>query len=96
MADTFQEIFESTLDFHAPVKKKSARAEFAPWLIPRLRKRMMTRDRLRKMATKNPELWTAYAKQRNNVTIEVRKAIDDYYKVLVEKNKGDPKNVEDN
>ena len=43
------------------------------------------------MATKNPELWTAYAKQRNNVTIEIRNAIEDYYKVLVEKNKEEPK-----
>ena len=93
MADTFQEIFESTLDFHAPIKKKKVRAEFAPWLTPKLRKNMMTRDRLKKMATKNPELWAAYARQRNNVTKEIRKAVEDHYKVLVEKNKGDPKKM---
>ena len=52
---------------------------------------MMTRDGLKKMAKKNPELWTAYAKQRNNVTKEISKAIEDNYNVLVEKNKGDPK-----
>ena len=44
------------------------------------------------MATNIPELWTAYARQRNNVTKEIRKAVEDHYKVLVEKNKGDPKN----
>ena len=60
LADTFQEIFESALDFHAPVEKKKVRGEFAPWLTPSLRKHMMTRNRLNKMAIKNPELWTAY------------------------------------
>ena len=45
------------------------------------------------MATKIPELWTAYARQRNNVTKEIRKAVGDHYKVLVEKNKGDPKKM---
>ena len=54
---------------------------------------MMTRDRQKKMATKNPELWTAYARQLNNVTKEIRKAVGDNYKVLVEKNKGDPKKM---
>ena len=57
---------------------------------------MMTRDRLEKMATKIPELWTVYVRQRNNVTNEIGKAVEDHYKVLVEKNKGDPKNVVDN
>ena len=80
MADTFKEIFVSTLDFHAPIKKKKVRAEFTPWFTPRLRKRMIT---------KIPEFWTAYAGQRNNVTKEIRKAAENHYKVLVEKNKGD-------
>ena len=43
------------------------------------------------MATKIPELSTAYARQRNNVTKEIKNALEDHYKVLVEKNKGDPK-----
>ena len=48
MADTFQEIFESALDFHAPIKKEKVRAEFAPWLTPLLQKHMKNRDRLKK------------------------------------------------
>ena len=56
---------------------------------------MMTRDRLKKMPTKIPELLTAYARQLTNVTKEIRKAIEDQYKVLVERNEGDLKNVED-
>ena len=93
MADAFQEIFESTLDFHAPIKKKKVQAEFTPWFTPRLRKHMMNRDRLKKMATKIPELWTAYVRKRNNVTKEIRKAVEDHYKVLAEKNKRDPRKM---
>ena len=52
---------------------------------------MMARDRLKKLATKIPELWTAYARQRYNVAKEIRKAVEDHYKVLVRKNKEDPK-----
>ena len=48
MAGTFQEIFESLLNIHAPIKKRRVRSEFAPWLTPSLRKSMETRDRLKK------------------------------------------------
>ena len=61
MADTFQEIFKSTLDFHTTVRKKKVRVEFAHWLTPNLRKHVMTSD--------------CYARQRNNVTKEIRKAL---------------------
>ena len=49
---------------------------------------MITRDRLKRMATEIPEFWTAYARLRNNVKKEIRKAVEDHYKVLVKKNKG--------
>ena len=32
MASTFQEIFESILDIHAPLKKRRVRSENVPWL----------------------------------------------------------------
>ena len=54
MANTFQEIFESILNVHAPIKRRRVRSEFAPWLTPIIRKSMATRDRLKKMATQNP------------------------------------------
>ena len=91
MAGTFQEIFESLLNIHAPIKKRRVRSEFAPWLTPSIRKSMETRDRLKKIAAKSPEIWSAYSKQRNKVTKEIRNSIQDYYKSLIEKNKGDPK-----
>ena len=43
------------------------------------------------MATKIPELWAADTRQRSNVAKEIRKAVEDHCKALVEKNKLDQK-----
>ena len=88
MADTFQEIFESLLNVHAPIKKRVS-SEFAPWLTSDLMK--IIEDR--KIAAKSPEMWSAYTRQRTRVTREVSHSIRDYYEGLIEKNKGDPKKV---
>ena len=56
MAATFQEIFESILNIHAPVRKKRPRSQFAPW------------DILKQEAERSPEKWSAYKKLRNKVT----------------------------
>ena len=48
---------------------------------------MGTRDRLKKVAAKSPEMWSAYTKQWNKVTKEFRYSIHDYYKGLIKKNK---------
>ena len=57
MADTFQEIFESLLNVHAPIKRRRVRSEFAPCLTQNLRKSIDARDRLKKIAVKSPEIW---------------------------------------
>jgi len=38
MAATFQGIFESTLDVHAPLQKKRIRNQFTPWPTASLKK----------------------------------------------------------
>ena len=96
MANTFQELFESILTIHAPIKRRRIRSEFAPWLTPSIRKSMATRDRLKKIATKNPEMWCLYTKQRNRVTKESRNSIQDHYTALINESNGDLKSVEDN
>ena len=93
MAGTFQTICESLLNIHAPIKKRRVRSEFAPWLTPSLRKSMETRDSLKKIATKSPEMWSTYTKQRNKVTKEIRYSVQDYYKGLIKENKGGPKKM---
>ena len=54
---------------------------------------MATRDRLKKIATKNPEMWSLYPKQRNRVTKEIRNSIQDHYKALINESNGDPKKI---
>ena len=80
MAGTLQEIFESLLNVHAPIKRRRVRSEFAPWLTPNLRKSIDARDRHKKIAVKSPEIWSVHTRQRNRVTKEIRYSVRDYYK----------------
>ena len=77
MAATFQGIFESILDVHAPVRKTRIRNQFTPWLTASLKSRIMKRDILKREVEKSPEKWPAYRKLRNQVTKEIRDAIRD-------------------
>ena len=93
MANAFQEIFNSVLNEHAPIKKRRVKTEFAPWLTSNLRKELETRYRLKKMATCFPELWSSYTRQRNRVTKLIRNYIQEQNKVIIESSKGDPKKM---
>ena len=81
MVSKFQEIFNSVLKMHALIKKQRVKKKFAPWLIQNLKKAMETRDRLNKMASRIPEVWMSYNKQRNKVTELIRNSIQDQCKL---------------
>jgi len=53
----------------------------------------MKRDILKKEIEKSLEKWPAYRKLRNKVTKEIRDAIRDYYRQLVDENIGNPKKI---
>ena len=93
MANTFQEILESIFNIHAPIKRRRIRSEFSPWLTPSIRKSMATRDRLKKIATRNPEMWSLYTKQHNKVTKEIRNSIQDHYKASINESNVEPKKM---
>ena len=93
MAATFQEIFESILDAHAPLRKKRIRNQFTPWLTVSLKGLMVKRDVLKKEAVKSPEMWPAYRKLRNKVTKETRDTIREYYQGLIDENMGNLKKM---
>ena len=93
MVNTFQDIFSSVLNAHVPIKNPRVKTEFAPWLIPDKRKAVETRDRLKGIATRIPEMWSSNAKQRNRVTKLIRNAVQDQYKEIVKNSKGDPKKM---
>ena len=93
MANTFQEIFNSVLNAHAPIKKRRVKTEFASWLTPNLWKAMETRNRLKRIGTRISELWSSYTKRSNRVTKLVRNSFQDQYKVIVENSKVDAKKM---
>ena len=87
MAATFQEIFESILHIHAPLRKKRIRPDPAPWITPEIRKLMKERDRAKKDAIKSSDLWQAHKTLRNKVTKTIRDALQAYYLDIIDEDK---------
>ena len=88
-----QDVFESLLNMHAPYKINKISNEFTPWLTSSVGDIMTKRDKMKKAATKNPSLWPAYKKLRNQCTNLIRKTIQDYHHGLVEETGNDPKKM---
>eukprot|EP00794_Sanderia_malayensis_P013604 gene13604-15016_t len=93
MAQVFQDIFELLLNVHAPLGIRKMRNEYVPWLTSAIRKLMLKRDKMKKAATKNTQLWPRYKELRNRCTNAIRMAIREYYHGLIEENKNDPKSM---
>ena len=55
MAATFQEIFESILNLHAPIKRKWVHSQFTPWLTISRKNLRSERDKLKQESEKSPE-----------------------------------------
>ena len=75
VATTFQEIFESILGIHAPLKKRRVGNTSTPWITPEIRKLMRERDAAKKATKTYPEKWNTYKHLRNKVTQKIRDAI---------------------
>ena len=93
--DTYQEfetIFLSTLNLHAPFKKKIIRANHAPYMTKSLRKAIMRRSQLLTKYYKSKDITdhALYKKQRNYVSKMYKKEKKSFY------NKLDVKNILDN
>ncbi len=78
----FEAVVMGVLNEHAPVKKKSIRANDGPFMTKELRKEHMHRTRLRNKYNKNrtEENLKAFKKQRNKCVKLLRKAKFDYYR----------------
>ena len=78
--DHFNGTVEKVLNKHAPLKKKSVRANDGPFMTKALRKAIMLRTRLRNMYNKcrTQEKWNAFKKQRNKCVKILRQAKVDY------------------
>ena len=88
----FENIFLSTLNLHAPFKKKFIRANHAPYMTKSLRKAMMRRSQLltRYHKSKDKSDHLLYKKQRNFVSKMYKKEKKRFYKNL------DIRNILDN
>ena len=93
MAATFQDVFESVLNLHAPIRKKRVRSEYAPWVSASLRNLMKERDETKQIAEGQPEKWPKYRQLRNQATKGIRIAIQDYYSGLIKEHEKDPKRM---
>ena len=62
----WKQIFEYIADSHAPLKKKRARGNSAPWITPELKQGMFERDRRKKVASRSQSDtdWTRYKQQK--------------------------------
>ena len=88
----FEKVFLKVLDEHAPIKKKTVRANDKPYMTKTLRKAMMRRTFLKNKFYKNPndETKASYRKQKNFTDRLLRKEKKNYYSNL------DLKNLTDN
>ena len=93
IATTFQEVVESVLDIHAPLKKRRLGNTPSPWITPEIRKLMTERDVANKATRKSPERWNTYKHLRNKVTQTIQDAIQSHYLGLIKENKGDSKRM---
>ena len=88
----FENLFLSTLNLHAPFKKKFIRSNHAPYMTKSLRKAIMRRSQLltKYHKSKDKSDHAIYKKQRNFVSKMYKKEKKSFYKNL------DMKNVLDN
>ena len=80
----FEKIFLSTLNLHAPLKKKFIRANHAPYMNKSLRKAIMRRSQLQSkyLKSKKTSDYVNFKKQRNFVSRMYKKEKKKFYKNL--------------
>ena len=80
----FEQKLKNIIDKHAPVKKKVARNNNAPFLTKHVRKEIMLRSRCKNVYTKNPtsENWNNLRCQRNKCVRLIREAKRSYFSAL--------------
>ena len=67
---SMEENFLAVADKHVPLKFKRIRNKKSPWLTPAVKKQLIRRDQLKKIAIKSStvENWNNYKKLQNTCT----------------------------
>lgn len=76
----WKNLFKKIVDTHAPIKCRSLRNNYSPWIDLSIQKQIRVRNRLYKLFRRLPtnEDWNAYRSQRNKVTALKRRAVKDF------------------
>ena len=88
MASNFYDLFHPILDVHAPLKTRKG-----IWITPRIKNLIRERDRAKRKAEKDRSIWPEYKRLRNRVTSELRRAVEGYYRSLIDENSSNPKEM---
>ena len=65
----WQNLFTTVADMHAPIRSKRVRNKKSPWLTSEIRKLIVSRDKLKRLAiiSRNPDHWTEFKTATNLV-----------------------------
>ena len=81
---TFEKVFQTTLNYHAPIKKKILQANENCVMSKALRKAIVERSRMENLYLKNKTdlNWRSYIKQRNFCTGRLHRTKKEYFSKL--------------
>ena len=88
-------MFLDIADSHAPLTKKRVKGISSPWITPELKRLMIQRDKLKKLASRFPtdSNWTSYNHMKNKVNYEIKNAKMNYYNAFFKDNRRNIKNT---
>ena len=91
--DTFKQLFTEVADSHAPKIHVRVRGQRVPWLTREVKQLMKERDYFHKLAlkTNNESHWSSFKRQRNVVTLKLRKEKQRYFRDQFQVTKEDPR-----
>lgn len=86
------DVFGNIANAHAPVKTMRVKGTHVPWMNTKLREAMRDRDYYHRRATKTSRAgdWEKYRKLKSFVAREVKRNKSEYYRELIDTNKGKP------
>ena len=81
-------MFFDVINNHLPLKNKRVKSSPAPWLSSEIKKEMLKRDSLLRLAVRTNVTsdWETYKIARNHVTGIIRDAKSNYYKHVINQN----------
>lgn len=89
---TFNDVLQSTLDAHAPVRTIKIRSRPCPYVTLEMKELMRSKDRLhgRFQQTRDSADWNNYKEARNNIKTTLKRAEQEYVRSEVQTHKDNP------